>query len=147
MPSDASALTTKRDLAPGYAAYRRAATVDVHNEAVFRHLLNIERKRAEQASRSVLLVLVSIRGTPGRSDRVAPRTASAVFSALGSSVREVDFIGWFRDGQVAAAVLVHQGPDQSSTITARITERLKRELRDAAPTLRLRAISLGTERR
>jgi hypothetical protein len=147
MAPDASALTSSPDLAPGYAPYRRGATVDVHSEAVFRYFLNIERKRAEQAGRSVVLVLVSIRSTPGRSLRLAPRTASAIVSALGSSVREVDFVGWFRDGHVAAAALAQQRPPQRSAIAARVEETLKRELRDASAMVKLRVVSLGAARR
>ena len=143
MAPDVSTLPIGRDLAPGYAAYRRGATVDVHDEAVFRYFLSIERNRAEQAGRSVILVLASLRSTPGHSQRLRPRTASAVFAALGASVREVDFVGWFRDGQVAAAALVQQRPPQPSNIAARIAETMKRDLRDDAAAVRLRVVSLG----
>ena len=51
MAPDVSTLPIGRDLAPGYAAYRRGATVNVHDEAVFRYFLSIERNRAEQAGR------------------------------------------------------------------------------------------------
>ena len=130
-------------LATGYAPYRRAAA-DVHNEATFRYFLDIERRRAEHAGHSVVLVLVSLRSAPGCNQRLAPRTAAAVFGALGASVREVDFVGWFRHGQVAAATLVQRGSPQSTAITARLTEALKRELRDLGVTLRLRVVPLGT---
>ena len=143
MAQDVSAPIVGIDVAPGYAAYRRGATVDVHNEAAFRYFLAVERRRAEHAGRSVLLVLVSLRSAPGRTQRLTPRAASAIFAALGSSVREVDFVGWFRDGHVAAAALIQRGRPQAAVISARITDTLKRELRDAGMSLRLRAVPLG----
>ena len=44
-------------------------------------------------------------GKPGRRAKLTDATAAALFRGLGASVREVDFVGWYREGQVAAAVL------------------------------------------
>jgi hypothetical protein len=131
-------------LAPAYAVFRSGADASVHNEAAFRHFLAIERRRAEHAGRSVLLVLVSLCDTPGRSQRLTPRAATAIFSALGSSVRDVDFVGWFRDGHVAAAAVIQRGRPQPDAIAARIGATLRRDLRETGAKLRLRAVALGT---
>src|SRR5262245_49725281 len=122
MAQDASAPIVVSDPAPGYAALTAAAG-DVHNEAAFRYFLAVERRRAEQGSRSVLLVLVSLRSTQGRTQRLTQSAAGAIFRALGSSVREVDFVGWFRDSHVAAAALIQRSRPEPDAVAARIVNR------------------------
>jgi hypothetical protein len=143
LAQDASATSVSAELALAYTAFRSGAEASVHNEAAFRHFLAIERRRAELAGRSVLLVLVSLRTTPGRSRRLTPHAAGAIFAALGSSVRDGDFVGWFRDGHVAAAAVIQRGRPQPDAIVARIGATLRRELRDVEAALRLRAVALG----
>jgi hypothetical protein len=144
MAQDASAPSVGTDIASGYAAYGDTTTIVVHDEAAFRHFLGIERRRADISSREVLLVLVSLRGSaPGQSQRLAMRTANRIFSALGSSVREVDFVGWWRDSHVAAAALIQRGRPQTAAIALRIANTLKNELGDGANSVRLRVVPLG----
>jgi len=143
MAQDASAPLVHPDEAPAFTAHLSGRAGVVHNEAAFRHFLTIERRRAEQSGRTVLLVLVALQRTPGRNQRLTPQTAAAIFGALGSSVREVDFVGWFRDGQVAAAALIHRGRPQPDAIAERITNMLKTGLRDEDAGLRLRIVPLG----
>lgn len=144
MAQDASAPSAGADVAPGYRGYRNDPPV-VHDEATFRHLLGIERRRADLTGRGLLLVLVSKRGAaPGRTLRLTPRDGDSIFAALGVSVREVDFVGWFRDGHVASAVLIQRGRPQTGAIVARITDTVKSELRVADGHLRVRVVTLGS---
>jgi hypothetical protein len=107
----------------GYEAYQ---------EGAFRHFLTIERKRAERSGRSMLLLLVEVTaGLDGESLVEAP-IASRLFSALSGCVREIDFIGWYRTGRVAGAVLT-QGPlapghDVSQQIGERVAQVLSERL-------------------
>jgi hypothetical protein len=144
MAQDASASSIGTHLAPVYAAHRSRTAIAVHDEAAFRHLLGIERRRADFSGRVVLLVLVSLRGSaPGRSQRLTAQTANRIFAGLGSSVREVDFVGWLRDRHVAAAALVQRGRPQTAAIAARIANTLKKEFGDTYTGVRLRAVPLG----
>jgi hypothetical protein len=81
----------------------------IYNEAAFRYFLALELKRANRSARRLLLVLVSLRKRDRERVVLPPRTAAAVFSALTTCVREVDFVGWHRDGLVAAALLAMSG--------------------------------------
>jgi len=118
-----------------------------YNEEAFRHFLAIERKRSERASRSFLLLLVSLRKQPGMSLTFTPEVASRLFSGLALCVREVDFIGWYREERVAGAVLT-QGigttePDASRRIGERVTEILDKHLPPhAAERLHVRVLQL-----
>jgi hypothetical protein len=114
-----------------YAPFQRNAASPVYDEKAFRHFLALERKRAEQSSRSFLLLLVSFKKDHRGSATVPASVAGHLFSALEACVREVDFIGWYRDGRVVAAVLT-QGAEPPAgalrPIADRVTGLLDRRL-------------------
>jgi hypothetical protein len=127
---------------------REDRTGQAYNEQAFRHFLAIERKRAQRASRPFLLLLVSLRQEPGLSTTIDAKAAARLFSGLALSVREVDFIGWYRQQRVAAAVLT-QGlaslaPAAVGAIGERVTQMLGRQLpaRDARR-LQVRVLQLS----
>jgi len=130
----------------GFAQDGRAS--NLYNEEAFRHFLAVERTRAERSERSFLLLLVSLRKSSDLDIRVPRAVSASLFSGLALCVREVDFIGWYRDRRVAGAVLA-QGLDvPDSDAPARIVERvttiLSRRLRpDVAERLRVRVVQLG----
>jgi hypothetical protein len=135
---------------PAYTAYFSGVAGQAHNEAAFRHFLSIERRRADRAAHSVLLVLISMPASPERTARFGPSTAAVVFSALGQCVREADFVGWYREDRVAAAVLTHQpapADDIRTRVTARVVSALRTQPSGADMTFRVRAFSLGGKAR
>jgi len=123
-------------------------TGQAYNEQAFRHFLAIERKRASRASRSFLLLLVSLRKELGQGATIDAKAASRLFSGLALSVREVDFIGWYRQERVAGAVLT-QGletpdPDAVRAIGERVTQMLGRHLsRRDVQRLQVRVLQLS----
>jgi hypothetical protein len=106
---------------------------EAYQEGAFRHFLTIERKRAERSGRSMLLLLVEFKA--GRNDEglLQASMASRVFSALSGCVREIDFIGWYRTGRVAGAVLTQgpAAPDQD--LSQQIGERVALVLSERLP--------------
>lgn len=120
----------------------------VYNQHAFRHFLDIERLRVERSDRSFLLLLVSLRKCPALGVRVPSALGSALFSGLDLCVREVDFIGWYRDQRVAAAVLAQGADVPSADAAARIAERVTNNLRRCLPStvaerLRVRVVRFG----
>jgi hypothetical protein len=109
-------------------------TGQAYNEQAFRHFLAIERKRAIRASRSFLLLLVSLRRHADSNATIPPRSASRLFAGLALSVREVDFIGWYREDRIAGAVLT-QGvaTPEPSTVVRGITDRVTQVLGQRLP--------------
>ena len=90
---------------------------------------------------------MAVRQSLGRRAQLTDATAAAVFRGLGGSVREVDFVGWYQEGQVAAAVL-SQGAKATNGVAAVIRDRaitcLKKQLTPAQSThLRVRVVRLG----
>ena len=97
---------------------------------VFRHLLAVERNRAERSKRQLLLALVSMRSET-EPQRMSRLVGAQVFSGLAHTVREVDFIGWYRQDYVAGAVLV-QGTVPGDVAVA-VEERVRGTVRRHLP--------------
>ena len=104
-----------------------------YNEEAFRYFLALERKRSERSRRSFLLLLVNMKKQPGMSDRIPPAVAARIFSGLGLSVREVDFIGWFREERVAGAVLTQGAHAPEGEASAGIGQRVIETLSESVP--------------
>jgi hypothetical protein len=104
-------------------------TGQAYNEQAFRHFLAIERRRAARASRSFLLLLVSLRRQPGQGAVISKGVASRLFAALALCVREVDFIGWYREERVAGALLTQGPATPEPAATSRIGDRVTQILR------------------
>jgi hypothetical protein len=96
-----------------------------YNEEAFRYLLEIERKRAERSGRPFLLLVVDLKEPSKASAPIEPVLAAKLFSRLWLCLRETDFIGWYRDGRVAGAVLPQLAkmprPDVSRLVRERVT--------------------------
>jgi hypothetical protein len=116
-------------------------------ENAFRYLLDTERRRAERAGRPILLLLVNMtKGCPP-DVRTSPAVAASIFRALCVCVREVDFIGWFREGRVAGVVLTQGSepllPDAPRRLGNRVTSVLRQHVPSTvAERLQVRVLQL-----
>ena len=113
---------------PSHSGFSSGAAGQAYNQTAFRHFLAIERRRAERSRRPLLLVLVTLHQRTDR-DVLPAATAAAIFRGLGETVREVDFVGWFREGLVAGAVLTQGSGTAAEPTRALVTERVLRALR------------------
>jgi hypothetical protein len=114
-----------------------------YNEEAFRYFLAVERKRSKRLGRCFLLLLVDLKGQPGVSVPIDSRLARQVFSGLWLCLRESDFVGWYREGRVAGAVLTElrdrPRTDVSRLLSERVSEVLPARLpSDVARRLRVR---------
>jgi len=134
------------DSTPSYSGFHGGQIGQTYNQAAFRYFLAVDRWRADRSQRLVILVLASVRQGPGRSAELTQGTAATIFAGLATSVREVDFVGWYHEGRVAGAVLA-QGSgalDERGSITKRIVATLKKSLpADCAENLQVRMVRLG----
>lgn len=133
---------------PGYSPYEAGCAGHVYNEAAFRHFLDVDRRRAQRATRPLLLVLVSVRHEEPGPATLTDATAAAIFASLGECVREIDFVGWYREGELPAAVLVLQPNTAPDDIHRRLSDRIVRALRTHLPAdvmrkVRVRVMRLG----
>ena len=132
---------------PAYSKFRARSVGHVYNEAAFQYFLAADRLRVHRSRRSMILVLVSLRSAPGRSEVLTDAIASTLFAGLTASVREIDFVGWYRQDRVAGAVLP-QGVVSSSELRAPLLNRILTSLKhslpdDATRQLHVRVVRFG----
>jgi hypothetical protein len=123
-PSLRSELALERAPERAYQAY---------NEAAFRHFLRIERTRAHRSGRHLLLLLLELKTDGDSSERIGPSMAATLFAELTRSIREVDFVGWYRAGFAVGAVLTHGIDSSMPNVRRLVTERVTGKLRDRLP--------------
>lgn len=133
--------------APDFSELSGGTTGPVYNEAAFSYFLSVDRSRLRRLSRTIVLVLVSVRPHAGRSVPIDHGSAAALFTAVAGSVREVDFVGWYRHGRVIGAVLPQAGfasSEERRLIGNRIMTSLHASLpREAARHVHVRVVCLG----
>ena len=117
---------------PAQSGFRVGYTGHAYGEAAFRYLLDADRKRAERSQRAIILLLVSVRREPGRCMPLNDATSAALLGGLAASIREVDFVGWFREGRVIGAVMP-QPPGTAPQLRAALAQRIVTVLEKALP--------------
>ncbi len=104
-----------------------------YTEGAFRYLLSIERTRSERSGRPFALLLVDVKPQlRGPRARLDPIVARNLFEGLWYSLRDTDYIGWYRTDTVVGAVLTElaNGPDTVAphNVTARVSRALSEHL-------------------
>jgi hypothetical protein len=100
-----------------------------YNEEAFQYFLEIEQKRSELSNRPFLLMLVDFNKHP----RIDAVTAGKLFSVLSLCLRDTDFIGWYREGRVAGAVLTQHGEADGDDLSDVVRQRIGGALRQRLP--------------
>ena len=136
------------DSIPADAGFDTGQVCQIYNEAAFWHFLGVERSRAQRSQRFLYLVLIAIQQSTGRRGKLTTATAAALFRGLAASVREVDFMGWYQDGRVPAAVLVQGVKPSDGGAAPSIADRVRGELTKGLSAtelknLRVRVVRLG----
>jgi hypothetical protein len=115
-----------------------------YNEAAFRYFLSLERKRAAREVRQLFLMLVKL-SHPTRPVG-DPDPFATIFSVLNACVREIDLVGWYREGVVAAALFAGNAPTIGrvrENVSARVLDGFRETLPErVAARLRTRIVSL-----
>jgi len=95
-------------------------------EEAFLRILSIERKRAERSDRSFLLIVLDAEELFQQTSATLPR----VLSALCSSIRETDIIGWQRTSSAIGIILTETGTADKRSIRAAVLTSLTTALRE-----------------
>lgn len=103
-----------------------------YNQIVFRYLLESESKRSERSGHFCQILLMYSTDAQGRIVLMDSHVAKTVIAASSRSLRETDYVGWYRDGHIVGAVLtvlVQETMAQVSThLQPRLVEILRAEL-------------------
>jgi GGDEF domain-containing protein len=106
------------------------APSQAYNEEAFRYFLEIERRRSERSNRPFLLVLVDLAKSSGTKSHFSQTMATWLFSRLTQCLRETDFVGWYRENNVAGAVLTERAHNTPMDVRQRVAERVRQALNE-----------------
>lgn len=104
-----------------------------YNQEAFRYFLENERNRSERSERPFLLLLVELKKQPGASARFDVAVAAKLFTGLGLCLRETDFVGWYRDGHLAGAVLTQLSDATGVDLCHVVRQRASTALAESLP--------------
>ncbi|WP_455388441.1 hypothetical protein [Petrachloros mirabilis] len=123
---NAFSLHKQRQSIKGTASFSQSG---VYSEEAFRYLLESESKRSERSGHLYQILIVYCVDAQGRSTKMDTYVAETVMAALWQSLRETDYIGWYREGVVAGGVLTVVGRDAATDLYNRLQQRLAEFLR------------------
>ena len=127
--SELQAMSAEWPVGPAVNGYPHQA----YSEDAFRYFLGLERKRAERSGRSLLLLLVDFTGDLPGGGQIPTAVSAKLFSGLNLCVRDVDFIGWYRDSRVAGAVLMQGAEPPALDVADQICQRVTALLSERLP--------------
>jgi hypothetical protein len=126
----------------GHSDLLGAGVARAYHEDTFNYLLALEKRRCEVSKKPFLLMLVDFKRHSSIDSLIDSATAEKVFWALTNSLRETDFVGWYRKGRVAGAVLIQHGDtdefDASEAVRRRVGTALEKQLAPETLSFQLR---------
>jgi hypothetical protein len=110
----------------GMASFFQSGAYD---QETFRYLLESESKRSERSDHFCQILLVYWTDAQGRIVQMDSHVAKTVMAALSRSLRETDYIGWYRDGHIVGAVLTVLVEESMAQVSIHLQPRLVEILR------------------
>jgi lipopolysaccharide/colanic/teichoic acid biosynthesis glycosyltransferase len=101
---------------------------EVLSKNALERMIAIERKRTERSKEPFLLMLLEA-GIPQGSEKEG-KALNRMVSALLSSTRETDVIGWYKDRTTVGVIFTGLGMNDKNTILSTILSRVSTTLRD-----------------
>ncbi len=117
---------SNRTLAPAGPAKNRECMI--LDEASFRSMIALERKRTERSRKPVLLMLLDA-GNFLPFDR-SGRVLSTLLSALSLSTRDTDVTGWYKNNSVVGVMFTEITMDDHGAILGTMMDRVSQTLRN-----------------
>lgn len=118
-------LHSTRNLADMESDSRQSVILD---EASFRHMIAVERKRTERSRKPVLLMLLDAGSTPINGNG---RVLSSILAALSLATRDTDVTGWYSTGSVVGVMFTEITLDDHGAILSTMMGRVSQALRDS----------------
>jgi len=101
----------------------------VYSQEAFRSLLESESKRSERSGRFCQILLVYWTDAQGGIVQMDSNVAKTVIAASSRSLRETDYIGWYRDGRIVGAVLTVLAQELMPQVSTHLQPRLAENIR------------------
>lgn len=94
------------------------------SEAVFQHLLILERKKTERSSRPFMLLLLNVEHLLRESKRPKEIVKQALADSLKESTREIDVKGWYRQDSLIGIICTEANRGKKDAIVSKIKSKL-----------------------
>jgi hypothetical protein len=111
-------------LSKGMRSTESFSQIGAYNQEAFRYLLECESKRSKRSGHFYQIILVYWTNARGRDVQMNSYAAKTVMAALSRSLRETDYIGWYRDGRIAGAVLTVLVQETMAQVVTHLRPRL-----------------------
>lgn len=98
------------------------------DEATFRQMIAVERKRTERSKAPFLLMLLEV--DPGEGTRAEAATLDAVMRILLASSRDTDLIGWYKERAILGAIFTGLVVNDRRSILDAFLTKINNTLRD-----------------
>lgn len=98
------------------------------DEAAFRQMIAVERKRTERSKAPFLLMLLEV--DPGEGTRAETATLDAVMRILLASSRDTDLIGWYKERVILGAIFTGLVVNDRRSILDAFLTKINSTLRD-----------------
>lgn len=117
-------------LADSFGEVTRGEDRMIFSEILFKRMIGVERKRSERSDEPFVLMLLELGTAQNEGD--ADKVHKGLVSAIGSSTRETDVLGWYKGKTVAGVIFsglaVNNRSLFLSAIQARISDALRSRL-------------------
>jgi hypothetical protein len=100
-----------------------------YNQEAFRYLLDTESKRSERSGHCSRILLMYSTDAQGRIVLMDSHVAKTVMAASARSLRETDYVGWYRDGHIVGAVLTVLVQETMAQVSTHLQPRLMEIIR------------------
>ena len=100
-----------------------------YNQVAFRYLLESESRRSERSGHFCQILLMYSTDAQGRIVLMDSHVAKTVIATSSRSLRETDYVGWYRDGHIVGAVLTVLMQDTMAQVSTHLQPRLVEILR------------------
>lgn len=108
---------------------KRSTPVGAYPEEVFQGLVDSESKRSERSGHLYRILFVYRTNAQGLVLSLETELAGKMISALSISIRDTDYIGWYRKGQILGVLLTALQPESArggcDTLKVRVVDRLR----------------------
>ena len=105
-----------------------AGTREVLTEETFKRMIAVERKRTERSKDPFLLMMLE--AVSHQSVEKHEKALESILSALPSSIRETDIIGWYKDRTTIGVMFTGLGHNDKNSILSVILGKVSTTLRD-----------------
>ena len=111
-------------LSEGRKSTERFSQIGAYNQEAFRYLLESESIRSKRSGYLCQILLVFWIDAQGRIVQMDSYAAKTVMAALSRSLRDTDYIGWYREGRIAGAVLTVLVQESMAKVVTHLQPRL-----------------------